>query len=116
MQFVQDHTPLLEGLILGLPVEVPEPWPLFCPCGSCAGTVIALLLSIKTLLPNPFQGTARSIVDKRNFVNPYKTLPFTASFLIIITRGRAVVARRAHNPKVVGASPTPATLDKVSCK
>jgi hypothetical protein len=25
------------------------------------------------------------------------------------TRGRAVVARRAHNPEVVGSNPTPAT-------
>ncbi len=26
-----------------------------------------------------------------------------------ITRGGAVAARRAHNPKVVGSNPTPAT-------
>ncbi len=26
-----------------------------------------------------------------------------------MTRGGAVVARRAHNPKVVGSNPTPAT-------
>ena len=30
-------------------------------------------------------------------------------------RGRAVVARRAHNPEVVGSSPTPATHLAVSC-
>ena len=28
------------------------------------------------------------------------------------TRGRAVVARRAHNPEVVGSNPTPATNSK----
>jgi hypothetical protein len=28
------------------------------------------------------------------------------------TRGRAVVARRAHNPEVVGSNPTPATKTK----
>ena len=27
----------------------------------------------------------------------------------VLTRGGAVVARRAHNPKVVGSNPTPAT-------
>ena len=27
----------------------------------------------------------------------------------VATRGRAVVARRAHNPEVVGSNPTPAT-------
>ena len=27
----------------------------------------------------------------------------------ILTRGGAVAARRAHNPKVVGSIPTPAT-------
>jgi hypothetical protein len=38
----------------------------------------------------------------------------TASFYIKIempTRGRAVEARRAHNPEVVGSSPTPATKE-----
>ena len=29
----------------------------------------------------------------------------------IATRGRAVVARRAHNPEVVGSNPTPATKE-----
>ncbi len=29
-----------------------------------------------------------------------------------LTRGGAVAARRAHNPKVVGSNPTPATKDK----
>ena len=29
-----------------------------------------------------------------------------------MTRGGAVVARRAHNPKVVGSSPAPATKHK----
>ena len=28
---------------------------------------------------------------------------------ILLTRGGAVVARRAHNPKVVGSNPAPAT-------
>ena len=31
----------------------------------------------------------------------------------IISRGGAVVARRAHNPKVAGSSPAPATLKRV---
>ena len=30
-------------------------------------------------------------------------------FCITIVRGRAVVARRAHNPEVAGSSPAPAT-------
>jgi hypothetical protein len=30
----------------------------------------------------------------------------------VLTRGGAVVARRAHNPKVVGSNPTPATKSK----
>ena len=29
--------------------------------------------------------------------------------LIILSRGGAVVARRAHNPKVIGSNPIPAT-------
>ena len=31
------------------------------------------------------------------------------------TRGGAVVARRAHNPKAVGSSPTPATKVNYNC-
>ncbi len=31
------------------------------------------------------------------------------SFLFTIQRGRAVVAHRAHNPKVAGSNPAPAT-------
>ena len=27
-------------------------------------------------------------------------------------RGRAVVARRAHNPEVLGSNPSPATFDR----
>ena len=34
---------------------------------------------------------------------------FKAQIRIIPLRGRAVVARRAHNPEVVGSNPTPAT-------
>ena len=30
-------------------------------------------------------------------------------------RGRAVVARRAHNPEVAGSSPAPATKSKRDC-
>jgi hypothetical protein len=38
-----------------------------------------------------------------------------AKFLINIDRGvEQLVARRAHNPKVVGSSPAPATKDKKS--
>ncbi len=29
-------------------------------------------------------------------------------------RGRAVVARRAHNPEVIGSNPVPATKNKES--
>ncbi len=29
--------------------------------------------------------------------------------MVLLTRGGAVAARRAHNPKVVGSNPTPAT-------
>ncbi len=29
-------------------------------------------------------------------------------------RGRAVVARRAHNPEVLGSNPSPATIQKVT--
>ena len=35
---------------------------------------------------------------------------------IIIVRGRAVVARRAHNPEGVGSSPAPATKRKPFAK
>ena len=33
---------------------------------------------------------------------------------IIIVRGRAVVARRAHNPEVVGSNPAPATKENAN--
>jgi hypothetical protein len=33
----------------------------------------------------------------------------TKPYIWCSTRGRAVVARRAHNPEVVGSNPTPAT-------
>ena len=33
-------------------------------------------------------------------------------FTLLITRGRAVAARRAHNPEVVGSNPTPATKNE----
>jgi rhodanese-related sulfurtransferase len=36
-------------------------------------------------------------------------LPFIGIFRIVPARGRAVAARRAHNPEVVGSNPTPAT-------
>ena len=32
-----------------------------------------------------------------------------SDYEVIIPRGGAVAARRAHNPKVVGSNPTPAT-------
>ncbi|KKP91730.1 MAG: hypothetical protein UR96_C0028G0005 [candidate division WS6 bacterium GW2011_GWC1_36_11] len=34
--------------------------------------------------------------------------------ITVLTRGRAVAARQAHNLKVVGSSPTPATILKIS--
>ena len=34
----------------------------------------------------------------------------------MLSRGRAVVARRAHNPEVVGSNPTPATLFWVAAR
>ncbi len=37
---------------------------------------------------------------------PHKNRRF---FVAVATRGGAAVARRAHNPKVVGSNPTPAT-------
>ena len=42
----------------------------------------------------------------------HKTFHYAAKivdFCGYTTRGGAVVARRAHNPKVVGSNPTPAT-------
>ena len=39
-------------------------------------------------------------------------VPLKLNFIIksiILSRGGAVVARRAHNPKVVGSNPAPAT-------
>ena len=39
-------------------------------------------------------------------VNIYAILKL---ILIILSRGGAVVARRAHNPKVTGSNPVPAT-------
>ena len=37
-------------------------------------------------------------------------------FCKTILRGRAVVARRAHNPEVVGSNPSPATkISKAGC-
>ena len=39
-----------------------------------------------------------------------KMLIFLANYCIIFLRGRAVVARLAHNQKVVGSNPTPATF------
>ena len=35
-------------------------------------------------------------------------------FTSFTTRGRAVAARRAHNPEVVGSNPTPATKENTS--
>ena len=32
--------------------------------------------------------------------------------MLILMRGRAVVARRAHNPEVLGSNPSPATKAK----
>ncbi len=46
-----------------------------------------------------------------SFNNLTRSLRLCLSFSIVIKRlrGRAVVARRAHNPEVVGSNPTPAT-------
>jgi hypothetical protein len=35
---------------------------------------------------------------------------------VVLSRGGAVAARRAHNPKVVGSNPTPATKFKANKK
>ncbi len=34
---------------------------------------------------------------------------------LLMSRGRAVAARRAHNPEVVGSNPTPATRLSAMC-
>ena len=31
---------------------------------------------------------------------------------LTLMRGRAAVARRAHNPEVLGSNPSPATIDR----
>ncbi len=45
------------------------------------------------------------MVDIGNYLTPYPAKGYTQ----IVARGGAVEARRAHNPKVVGSNPTPAT-------
>jgi hypothetical protein len=51
------------------------------------------------------------MIGVTHHVNPYT--PLSPSDCTLYTcgtsRGRAVAARRAHNPEVVGSNPTPAT-------
>ena len=56
------------------------------------------------------------IINKKIKYNVY--LRINCIFAALNTvRGRAVVARRAHNQEVVGSSPAPATSKtKISCK
>ena len=46
--------------------------------------------------------------NKKNNFPRWKKYDKTMDALLM-TRGRAVAARRAHNPEVVGSNPTPAT-------
>ena len=49
------------------------------------------------------------LVETKKMVVTVFSFDFSPQVRIIALRGRAAVARRAHNPEVVGSNPTPAT-------
>ncbi len=56
----------------------------------------------------------RKIRKNIKFCFPFKKILY---FCNAILRGRAVVARRAHNPEVAGSSPAPATQNsRIYCQ
>ena len=52
--------------------------------------------------------SVHNILAEHTHLTPYPAKDYTQ----IVARGGAVAARRAHNPKVVGSNPTPATKVK----
>ncbi len=55
--------------------------------------------------------THLSRIVKKDLVGKLQKITFAVPFKGIL-RGGAVVARRAHNPKVIGSNPVPATKNK----
>ena len=83
------------------------------PPGDFSGVVPPVPISNTEVKLSSADDTARATVcGKYVIARGLNTLNRVIYYTRTISvRGGAVVARRAHNPKVVGSNPTPATKD-----
>ena len=60
--------------------------------------------------PSPVEGTGLENQEVAKVAQGFESLFLRHICLLILSRdGSSLVARRAHNPKVVGSNPSPAT-------
>ena len=79
------------------------------PCRFKSGLRHHLWRSTQAWLKGPVLKTGRSC-KRRGGSNP----SFSAKLFLYIAGWSSLVARRAHNPKVVGSNPTPATIKNIT--